>query len=108
MRNEGALSAEIGIFRGGTPPADALAETGIVAGASTDTGSFNVSGSTGSATLYIQPSVVPLRWTNYGTYDVYLRLEDNSSNVTYYGKTGVNFVSALTAFSAAELQPVSP
>jgi hypothetical protein len=98
---QGQSGFKIGIFPVGTSATQALAWTGIVAGAdSENSGVVTLSGSappfTATVLLYALPGGTS-RWTGSGTYDVYLVLGNNK----YYGKQNVSFTSASTSISAA-------
>ncbi|MDR3173577.1 MAG: hypothetical protein LBU19_04940, partial [Treponema sp.] len=93
--NSGSGSAEIGIFLLGTTLQQALARTGIVAGA-TDSEMEYVSATDSSIVKLYLPSSGS-RWTGSGTYDVYVA---QSNPTAYYVLQNVEFVSSETSVSA--------
>jgi hypothetical protein len=97
LASKGSNGIQIGIFPAGTTIPQAMAQAGIVAGASTtDVTLSNSAPYTCTAPLYAAPFSSGNRWTGSGTYDVYLVLGNNE----YYQKTNVSFTSASTSVNA--------
>jgi hypothetical protein len=91
----------IGIFPVGTTLAQAESDTGIVAGAESNS-SITLSGSvqpyTATALLYAVPDGTN-RWTGSGTYDIYLVVGDS-----IYRKRNVSFTAASTSVAATSFE----
>jgi hypothetical protein len=91
----GADGGQIGVFQSGTTPQQALALTGLVAGADLSNGDIIISGSgpyTITAPLYNVNNTN--RWTGSGTYDIYVIL--NGGGGHYYRAVSVNISSGTT------------
>jgi hypothetical protein len=93
----------IGVFPVGTTPQQALAQTGIVAGAGLEQEDVVVSPTPPASGPYT--ITIPLytvddepgdeRWTGSGPYDIYVMLDDGETE-HYYKASSVNFSSATT------------
>ncbi|MDR2052127.1 MAG: hypothetical protein LBP80_01825 [Treponema sp.] len=92
-------TVSFGIAETGTSSADAFSGKGMVAGG--DTRDAAVSGSTVTVKLYRYDSSG--RWTDSGTYDVYVVLGTSPSNATFYRKQNVTFSSGTATISVNDL-----
>jgi hypothetical protein len=97
----------IGIFPAGTSSTDASNQKGLVAGADSNAGSVELSGSspsyTATAHLYIPHTTT--KWASSGTYDIYLILTSGSGE-TYYRKQNVPFSSTTTTVAATDFSSI--
>ncbi|MDR0453136.1 MAG: hypothetical protein LBH15_08840 [Treponema sp.] len=101
LASQGQSNFRVGIFQPGTTPAEAMAQTGYVAGAESENAAVTGSGSSYTATvsLYAPSSD---RWTGSGTYDVYLVI--GSGN---YRAQGISFNDASTSVPATRFSPLN-
>jgi hypothetical protein len=107
-----AKSSSIGVFPAGTSLDDAIANTGIVAGASSTDDDFSYTTSPNTATfpLWTAPFPSYTRWTGDGTYDVYFATFSGSSPTGTpngaYKKTGVSINAASITLDASTFESV--
>ena len=94
--NYGASGFMIGLFPVGTTLNQALANTGIVAGADSSTPGWTLFG-IDPASLNLPLYVFPYsgsRWTGNGTYDIYIAVAGGGGH--YYKLSSVNFSTDIT------------
>jgi hypothetical protein len=113
------ISLMIGIFPTETTLEEALLQTGIVAGARGDNGDVTLSESTATCSLYSAPFESGDRWTDSGTYNVYLvvllgevvneEVVNEGGMIIYqaYQAQNVSFTSGTATISAESFSEVS-
>jgi hypothetical protein len=102
----GSSGGQIGIFPVGTTPAQALAQTGLVAGADLLTTPGVTAVPSGSNyTLTIPLYSGSTRWTGSGTYDIYVMLSGGGGH--YYKVSSVSITSGTTTISFSSATPVT-
>jgi len=83
----------IGVYPVGTTKEQAIARTGIVAGA--DQNAISTSGTTLTIPLYLPITNTLFRWTGNGTYVIWVMLT-NGASTTYYKADNINITAATT------------
>jgi hypothetical protein len=87
----GATTVLIGVYPVGTSKTDAIARTGIVAGADQD--AITTNDTTLTILLYIPIQGTTTRWTGSGTYDIWVMV----NNTTFYKASSVSITQATTS-----------
>jgi len=91
---QGVNGFQLGVFPVGTTPAQAYAQTSLVAGSTDINHESGTDPKTITVSLYL-PEHGSGPWTGNGTYDLYAVL----SGPNFYKKSSVNFSSATTSIS---------